>query len=193
MSDKLALLLQSRYRGNRARIVHVKRAREGAIMICPFVACTPVVVACLLDAANLQPGDNCLDLGCGDGAICVGVANLHIADVNITGYEIDHVLCDVARRRCVTFTCVKIEQRAIEDVANEFLSMANVIFVFLTPSCLRVLSTKFRCLTLGTRIVCYKYPLSQEWVPTKVFETEDILSNRPAQVFHYVNDGCHRN
>lgn len=184
-NTKLALALQKKYRGDRARFLHVARARTGACLVCPFIACSATVVDCMIKAAKLCEGDTCFDLGCGDGAICLCVASLKVPGLTIKGVDIDSVLCDVARRRCHAFRdSVVIEQ---QDIMEVDLQQASVIFTFLVPSCMATLAeTKFLNLRNGVRIVAYKYPLPvSSWTPIAVFETEDVLSQRGAQVFVY--------
>ena len=60
--------LQAKVRGDRARAVHVARARSGEALVCPFVASSSKVAECMVNAATLTEGDVCFDLGCGDGA-----------------------------------------------------------------------------------------------------------------------------
>lgn len=185
--SRLALLLQKRFRGDRARELHVSRARAGAEMVCPFVASSDAVVDCMIRAAHLSEGDVCLDLGCGDGAICLGVGRLQVPGLTICGIDIDGVLCETARRRCHTFRdCVTIEQKDILDVDIQ-QAKATVVFTFLVPSCMATLAEqKFRNLSAGVRIIAYKFPLPAPWVPTAVLSTEDVLSARGAEVFVYL-------
>lgn len=177
--------LQARFRGERAREVHVKRALRREVFVCPFVASSKHVADTMVAAASIQQGDIVYDLGCGDGQLCLTVAELEVTEVQIFGFDIDNVLVETAKRRCSQYgDMVSIIN---QDILCVNFGAASVIFTFLVPSCMEVLKDIFReRLNKGTRIVCYKYGLP-EWVPVSTFTTEDVLkSNCEERVYLYV-------
>jgi len=165
--------LQAKVRGDRARAVHVARARSGEAIICPFVASSSEVAECMVNAAKLVEGDVCFDLGCGDGAICLEALS-RSAGIQVYGFDIDPVLVSTAKRRCEQYG-----ERAIfteGDILNVDLSTASVIFIFLVPSCLEVLEPRLRAsLDSGCRIICYKYGFPSWNAAVTTFNTEDVL------------------
>jgi methylase of polypeptide subunit release factors len=67
--------IQAKFRGDRSRTVHVRRAKEGKAMICPFLASTPRVVDDILALVGpMDASDVVYDLGSGDGPLLIGIA-----------------------------------------------------------------------------------------------------------------------
>ena len=164
--------LQAKVRGDRARAVHVARARSGEALVCPFVASSSEVAECMVNAATLTEGDVCFDLGCGDGAICLEALSRG-GRILVRGFDIDPLLVSAARRRCEQFKDRVVITEC--DILNVDLSSASVIFIFLVPSCLTVLEPRLRtALDSGSRIICYKYGVPS-WIAVSTFSTEDVI------------------
>jgi len=181
--------IQALFRGKRSRQVHVERAKRGEAIICPFVRSTPRVVDAMIKGACISEADVVYDLGCGEGDILVHV--LQKTGARCFGFEIDAVLVETCRRRCrnlgVADDRVNIQ---LQDIVDIDVSSATVVCLFLVPSCLEVLSTKFKeqCAP-GTRICCFKYPLPAKdgWVPASVFEVDEVLKGgRDATLVDFV-------
>ena len=177
--------LQAKFRGDRSRAVHGARAREGAQLVCPYVASSPSVCEALVNAAELVPGDVCFDLGCGDGSVLVEAAKRGVANLSLHGVDIDHVLVATAKRRLAEFQQVLVEERDILDLD---LQNASVVFTFLVPECMSVLSGRFRAsLRPGTRICCYKFGLPG-WTADATWAVEDVMKpvGGEALVYRYI-------
>ena len=54
--------------------------------------------AALLDRVGVQPGQRCLDLGCGGGDVTLELARMVGPDGQVTGVDMDEVKLDLARR-----------------------------------------------------------------------------------------------
>ena len=193
-------LLQAKFRGNRCRKIHIRRAKEGKSVVCPFLASTPKVVVDLLNIVkpNITNSDIVIDLGSGDGSIIVDVAKQ--TQSKCIGVEIDNVLCATAKRKAKesnVHELVNIIEGDIADTTCYNLKEATIIFTFLVPSCQQVVSKilfdTFKKNTVsesnqdnnnnnnsdGIRIVAYKFPLPEEdgWKELLVdtCETEDVV------------------
>ena len=97
MAEQGLSKLQAVFRGKRSREIHGERAKNGAAIICPFVAANASVVDKLLQLADIGKDDTVLDIGSGDGTILVEIASK--LDISCLGVEIDEVLCRTARRK----------------------------------------------------------------------------------------------
>lgn len=172
--------IQAKFRGDRARAVHVKRAREGKSMVCPFVASTPRVVDDILALVGpISNKDIVYDLGSGDGPILIGIAAA--TGARCKGIEIDALLCTTARRHAVEACVGHLVSIECGDVAEAKFDDGTVIVIFLVPSCLDVLAPMLRkqC-PPGTRVVAYKFPLPEDedhggWLPEATAATEDVV------------------
>jgi SAM-dependent methyltransferase len=201
--------LQALFRGRKTRDGAYKRAKEGATILCPFLASPPSVLEATLSLMNFgwQIGSNLegsallptcqgispesvfFDLGCGDGTMLIGIARA--TGAKCIGVEIDNTLCRTARRRAAEAGVGDIVEVQECDLAA-FTFGANsptVVFAFLVPSCLTVLSRAlFRSLASGTLLILYKFPLPAEdgWTPLKEVVVEDaVKAGAQATVYLY--------
>ena len=78
--------MQAKFRGNRERQVHIKRARAG-IPVCPFLRTPARAIDAMLEVSGITHGDLVYDLGCGDGAISLEVARQ--LGARCVGFDID--------------------------------------------------------------------------------------------------------
>jgi len=93
--------IQAKFRGDRARTVHVKRAKEGKAMICPFLASTPRVVDDILALVGpMGAFDVVYDLGSGDGPLLIGIAQA--TGARCIGVRCACVACRVQQALCPT-------------------------------------------------------------------------------------------
>lgn len=86
--------MQAKFRGNRERQVHIKRARAG-IPVCPFLRTPARAIDAMLEVSGITHGDLVYDLGCGDGAISLEVARQ--LGARCVGFDIDPVFLASAR------------------------------------------------------------------------------------------------
>lgn len=174
--------LQAKFRGQRDRDTHVVRAREGK-PVCPFVR-TPVrAVRLMIELGRVGDADVVYDLGCGDGAITLGVAKHCRA--RCVGFDIDTVHLATARRNAREQGVDEGQvQFRSDDVLTLDMTEATVILIFLVPNMLQELLPKFAALPTGTRIIVFHFPLP-EWEPTAVVDAEHPLQPPPAMTKLY--------
>lgn len=99
--EKLAKL-QAMFRGKRERSTHVVWAKEGR-PVCPFIRTPHHTVEEMAHRARVAEGDVVYDLGCGDGAITLGLLGVLRGagipqGVRFVGFDIDTVHLSTARR-----------------------------------------------------------------------------------------------
>ena len=205
-SDALSKL-QAVLRGRRTRNGAYKRAKEGATILCPFLASPPSVLQAVLSLTNattstdthtdlnkLNSSSVFYDLGCGDGTVLIGIAKA--TGAKCIGVEIDETLCLTAQRKAAEAGVgdhVEVRQGdlatfSLRDEATA--SQPIVIFAFLVPSCLDVLSQSiFKHLASGTVLLLYKFPLHVKhgWViQREVVVADAVKMGAEAIVFMYI-------
>lgn len=174
LSEEGIKKIQAAFRGRRAREIHVKRLRTGDSAICPFISSNNEISEKVLRLANIHSDDVVVDLGCGNGMFLVYIAVATSA--RCIGYDIDPILCSTAVRNArEAGTVVEIYEK---DILEANLSGASVIYMFLVPYFLQVLSPLLLQLARGTRIISYHYPLPSEggWIPAATSETADVVN-----------------
>ena len=170
--------LQALMRGKKTSEGEYSRAKAGATILCPHYASPPSVIEAILSLVGnkLDDADSLFyDLGCGDGTVLIGVASaLH--NTTCIGIDVDATLCATARRKrseVETNISDRITIRQ-EDLAQFSFSSndegdcikngasPSVVFAFLVPSCLKILSgTILKDLEKGTILLSYKFPLPE--------------------------------
>jgi SAM-dependent methyltransferase len=202
--------LQALFRGRKTRDGAYKRAKEGGTILCPFLASPPSVLEATLSLTSVRwqtgsalegsalnpsldrglgPESVFFDLGCGDGTMLIGIALA--TGAKCIGVEIDNTLCRTARRRAAEAGVGDIvDVQECDLAAFTFGSTTpTVVFAFLVPSCLTVLSrVLFRSLAPGTLLILYKFPLPADdgWVALKEVEVEDaVKAGAKTTVFLY--------
>ena len=176
-ANKSISKLQARFRGSHSRNLHVSRKKSGALIVCPDL-CSPIETCrIVIEMASITSTDFVLDLGCGDGTVLIEIAANTRAQC--VGYEIDHILCARAVRKSISAgvqELVNIEQK---DLSFADFSNITVLYMFLVPSCLNVLSSILKQkVSKNCRIVTYYYPLPIEdgWIPVQMHETIDAVN-----------------
>ncbi len=171
--------LQAAIRGRRSREIHASRAKDAHPIVCPFYACSQRIVEAIIALGNIVESDCVYDLGCGDGSILIPIAE--IVKSKCVGFEIDSVLCATARRKAKDLGLDHRIDIHTRDILEVDLSPADILTVFLTPSCLEFLSPRFKqqCKP-GSKIICYKFPLpeSDGWKPAATTITEDVINTK---------------
>jgi len=130
-----------------------------------WVPSAPEVIAVMLEAAKVGPGDIVYDLGCGEGEIVIAAA-LHYGARGV-GVDLDPERITNARlnaaRAGVTDRVTFIEQ----DLFATDVSGATVVTLYLGPEINRRLRPKLlRELRPGTRIVSHDFSMG-EWEPER--------------------------
>jgi len=130
-----------------------------------WVPSAPEVIAVMLEAAKVGPGDIVYDLGCGEGEIVIAAA-LHYGARGV-GVDLDPERITNARlnaaRAGVTDRVTFIEQ----DLFATDVSGATVVTLYLGPEINRRLRPKLlRELRPGTRIVSHDFSMG-DWTPER--------------------------
>lgn len=130
-----------------------------------WVPSAPEVIAAMLEAARVGPGDVVYDLGCGEGEIVIAAA-LHYGARGV-GVDLDPERITNARlnaaRAGVTDRVTFIEQ----DLFTTDVSGATVVTLYLGPEINRRLRPKLlRELRPGTRIVSHDFSMG-DWTPER--------------------------
>jgi len=187
---------QAVFRGKVTREGEYKRAKEGADILCPFLASPPSVVAAILQQTSGKLGGKeavFYDLGCGDGQVLIGVAAA--TGAKCIGVDISDMLCATARRKSLEAaveTLVDVRQGDLSTFSFNCDSdgIPTVVFAFLVPSCLQVLSRGlFKTLPKGASLLTYKFrlPAEEGWEPVTVVAVDDaVKAGALASVFCYV-------
>ena len=179
---------QAIFRGHRSRDTHVKRAKEGSPIVCPYAQSSNDVIKKMLLLAKCKKDDIVVDLGSGDGSILINVA-LQFGSL-CYGYDIDNVLNATAKKKSIDLGISHLINIIENDILCVDVSKFDVIFMFLVPSCLEYLSlNNLQTCKKGTRIVCYKFPLPESWKSylKETIETEDVINpNNTSYVYLYI-------
>ena len=169
-------MLQALFRGCRSRDIHVKRAKSGAKIVCPFMPSNSSIIESVIELSDMKKLDVVLDIGSGDGEIIINLARK--IGVRCTGVEIDEILCLASIRKIKKLHLESYIDIILEDAIHTNFFLYSVVTIFLVPSCLKALSPilKEKC-PKGTKIVNIKYPLPLEdgWIPVKTLLSEDAV------------------
>lgn len=134
--------------------------RKGA----PFTRSAGNRIRTMLKLSSIQPNENIVDFGSGDGSILIEAAKL---GANAVGVEINPFL--------VLFSRYRIRRKKLDDritvVLGDFrkysLRDVHVVFLYLLPGTLGRLRKKLQDeLTAGSRVVSNAYPIP-EWDITR--------------------------
>jgi SAM-dependent methyltransferase len=131
-----------------------------------WVPSAPEVIAVMLNAAGVGPGDIVYDLGCGEGEVVIAAA---LRGARGVGVDLDPERITNARanaaRAGVTEHVTFVEQ----DLFATDVSRATVVTLYLGPEVNRRLRPKLlRELRPGTRIVSHDFSMG-DWTPERTF------------------------
>jgi len=138
------------------------------VSVAPFVQ-TPLEVAKkMLELAEVKPGENLYDLGCGDGRLILLAAK--DMGANSIGIDLREDLLERARTEILRLGLdakVKVIQANFFDVD---ISTANVVTLYLTSSANERLRPKMeKELKAGCRIVSHDFKVPG-WKPKQVYD-----------------------
>ena len=161
------------------RSMYARNLLNNNKLYCPHVASRPVVSDAIIELTNLQPNEVFLDIGSGEGAVLQEILT-KTKDTYCVGIEIDNVLVNISKR--ILFTTKMRESRTqliCDDIRNHIsqLETADVIFIYLLPSCIKWLAPllKTHC-KKGTRICTYEFKLPvYEWGEERFIKTRHHL------------------
>lgn len=127
--------------------------------IVPYVPTSRKIIKRMLEAAELRKGERIADLGSGTGRIIIAAAKKNRYNL-IIGIEKSFILRWVSKLRLFFHPKLKKRVQIInKDFLNLDLQHFDVIFCFLTPEAMRILTPKFKLLKKGSRIVSYMFHL----------------------------------
>lgn len=144
-------------------------------MSAPFVLSHTSVVTAMVQAANLQPHQTVIDLGCGDGRLLIA-AKKHQPTITAIGYELVPAACIQAKLRA-WFNQVSITVHC-RSLYKADLHVAAVVFVFLYPGPMQKLVQKFNAeLPSGALVISSSFAIKNR-TPENIITVKDGLKER---------------
>ena len=141
-----------------------------------WVPSAPEVIAAMMEAAKVGPGDVVYDLGCGEGEVVIAAAKLHGArgvGVDLDPERIRNARANAARAG-VTERVTFIEQ----DLFKTDVRPATVVTLYLLPELNERLRPKLlRELRPGSRIVSHDFGMG-DWVPERTITVPLLREHR---------------
>lgn len=128
----------------------------------PYVPSPTKIIRKMIQLAEIKKGQKICDLGSGTGRIIIAVAKKHQHNL-IVGIEKSFILRVITKIRLFLFHPIirKRIQVIKQDFFNADLTNFDVLFCFLTPEAMRILTPKFRQLKRGSKIVSYTFPIEE--------------------------------
>lgn len=144
------------------------------IITAPFVFTPKNYIRKALEICQLKKGEKIYDLGSGDGRVLIIAAKEFNAEA--VGFELSYFLYFISKINIFLHRLSKRAKVRWSNFYEEDLSLADVIFCWLTPKAFPKLANKFNQeLKIGTRIITYSSPLGF-WQPEREveFQSEGI-------------------
>jgi precorrin-6B methylase 2 len=127
--------------------------------IIPFVPTPRKMIGKMIELADIKDNEKIVDLGSGTGRIIIKAAKRHKKNL-LVGIEKSFTLRSINKFFLFFHPYIKKRVQIVhEDLFNADLQQFKVIFCFLTPEALRILTPKFKLLPAGTRIISYMFPI----------------------------------
>ena len=149
--------------------------------LAPYIPTPEAIVARMLEAAHVKPGDVVYDLGAGDGRIVIMAAQKYGAKA--VGVEI---MPDLCRKAASRIKALGLEDKAsmMEDsVFRVDLSPATVVTMFfLTSSNERIKPNLEKYLKPGARVVSNEFPI-KGWRASEVVHVKNGAMNHSIYVY----------
>lgn len=139
-----------------------------------YVPTPDAVVARMLSAARVGPGDVVYDLGSGDGRIVIAAVRDFGAARGV-GIDLDPQRVVEARANAMAAGVSDRVRFLQADLFEADLSPATVIAMYLLPGMNARLQPKLRALAPGTRIVSHNYDMGPAWKPARTIALEHDL------------------
>ena len=129
--------------------------------IVPYVPTPRRIIRLMIELGEVKKNDKIVDLGSGTGRIIIEVAKRHRNNL-IIGVEKSYILRTVTKFRLLFHPILKKRVQIIKhDFFNLDIRSFNVVFCFLTPEAMRILTPKFKQLNQGSRIVSYMFHIDE--------------------------------
>jgi SAM-dependent methyltransferase len=146
------------------------------MILAPYVATPPEVVARMLCLAGVGEGDVLYDLGCGDGRICVAAAKQFGA--RAVGVDIEPYWVEQARANAADAGVSGLATFHVGDAREWEVGDATVIAFYLTGWSAQVLAREVLARArAGTRVVSHNYPINGR-EPQRLEEVFDAEGGR---------------
>jgi precorrin-6B methylase 2 len=126
----------------------------------------------MMELAEVTPKDFVVDLGSGDGRNVIAAAK---RGAQALGVEYNPDMVDLSKRLATEAGVADKAQFVRGDMFEADFSKATVLALFLLPSNLLQLKSKFLDLRPGTRIVMNTFSV-QDWMPDKTEQLADCVS-----------------
>jgi precorrin-6B methylase 2 len=137
-----------------------------------WVPTPPEMVERMLDLAQVTPQDFVMDLGSGDGRNVIGAAR---RGARARGVEYNPDMVELSKRLAADAGVVDKAEFVQGDMYVADISKANVLALFLLPSNLLQLRSKFLDLQPGSRIVSNTFSI-QDWTADETVTLENCSS-----------------
>ena len=121
----------------------------------PFIATSKSLTRKIVTLADIRPGEQVYDLGCGDGRFLIEANKFYGAKA--VGIDISPLVCVLAKltawlkRADVVIRCANFKTCDFQD--------ADVIFCYLVPDQMALLGEKFKELKKGCRILSRRFEI----------------------------------
>jgi hypothetical protein len=126
-----------------------------------WVPTPPELVEKMMDLAEVTPTDFVIDLGSGDGRNVIGAAK---RGARALGVEYNPDMVELSKRNAVAAGVADKATFVQGDMYQADISKASVMALFLLPSNMLQLRSKFLDLAPGSRIVSNTFTI-QDWTP----------------------------
>lgn len=134
----------------------------------PYVPTPYKIIKKMVEIVEIKKGERVCDLGSGSGRIIIAAAKRYKYNL-ILGIERSAVLRVATKFRLFFHPLIRKRIQVVnQDFFNLDLGKFDVIFCFLTPEALRILTPKFQLLKKGSRMISYMFQLDD----TAGFEEE---------------------
>lgn len=119
----------------------------------------------MLDLAGAGPGDLLIDLGCGDGRICIAAAR---RGARALGIDIDAARIAEAEAAAAGAGVAQLVEFRREDLFETRLEAASIVALYAVPLVHNLLGPRLRTeLAPGSRVVAHAWPI-QGWPQDRV-------------------------
>jgi SAM-dependent methyltransferase len=140
-----------------------------------WVPSAPEVIAVMMEAAKVGPGDLLYDLGCGEGEIVIAAAR---RGARAVGVDIDPERVANARRNATRAGLTNQVTFIERDLFATDVSAATVVTLYLGPEVnLRLRPKLLRELKPGTRIVSHDFSMG-DWEPERTVTVPQAPGHR---------------
>jgi hypothetical protein len=129
----------------------------------PYVATPEETVAAMLTMATVEPDDNVIDLGSGDGRIVISAVRDYGARHGL-GIEINPRLIEEARATAVRAGIADRVEFREQNLFDTDFSGATVLTMYLLPDLNLRLRPKVLAMRPGTRVVSHEFDMG-DWKP----------------------------